>query len=121
MRALDWDNNFPINKYPLTTVYLSTENGSLPYANIGYLGLIGMLTGLSKHLSIGEKVWITKAHSEPTTRYGEPWTYVLRNVMQFGTDLESGLAIMKDASRTCTIHLGLASNVDHSFRMMNYA
>jgi hypothetical protein len=121
MRALDWDKNFPINKYALVTIYMPTEAGSNTYANIGYLGLIGMLTGVSEKLSIGEKVWLPPKESVPTTRYGEPWTYVLRNVMQFGNDLASANQILRQSHRTCSIHLGIGSSVDHSFTMQLYS
>lgn len=50
---------FPINKYPLITVYNSNEEGSIPFANIGYAGIIGSITSVnSKGVSISEKVWI---------------------------------------------------------------
>lgn len=121
MRALDWDKNFPINKYPLITVYQGTAPGSFRFANVGYLGLIGVLTGISEHVSIGEKVWINPAGSVATTRYGQPWPYVLRDVLELSDGLNKANQIMLEAKRTCTLHLGVASREDKSFRMYQYA
>jgi len=40
------------------TVYMPTEEGSVPFANIGFAGLVGSLTAMNKNgVSIGEKVW----------------------------------------------------------------
>jgi hypothetical protein len=59
LRGLDWDAFAPINKYPSVILYEPTEEGSSPFANIGYLGLIGTLTAMSKAgISAGEKVMI---------------------------------------------------------------
>jgi hypothetical protein len=61
LRALDWDAFAPINKYPTVILYEPTEEGSSPLANIGYVGLIGSLTAISKQgISVGEKVMIVK-------------------------------------------------------------
>jgi exportin-7 len=53
MRSLDWDAGNPMSNYPLITVYHPSEPGAHKHANIGYLGLIGVLTGMSETLSIG--------------------------------------------------------------------
>jgi hypothetical protein len=80
MRALDWDAENPINKFPIVVVYHPSESNTQMHANIGYVGLIGVLTGMSPKISIGEKVWITH-HDVKMTRYGTPWTYVLRDLL----------------------------------------
>jgi len=46
LRGLDWSADAPINKYPLITIYHSTEPGSHPFSNVGYTGLIGALTAV---------------------------------------------------------------------------
>ena len=56
-RGLDWDHNAPVSNYPAIVIYEPSEPGSNTFANIGFLGLIGSLTGMSKNgISIGEKV-----------------------------------------------------------------
>lgn len=36
-----------INKYPAIIVYHSTEKGSIPFANIGYAGIVGSITAFN--------------------------------------------------------------------------
>jgi len=85
-RALDWDSNAPLNKYPLIAIYKSSEQGSIPYANIGYAGLIGVLTGVNAEgVAIAAKVWVPRKGSETlkpkATYFGKPWAYVLKDLL----------------------------------------
>jgi hypothetical protein len=43
------------------------------------------------------------------TRYGNPWTYVLRDVLYDAKNISTALAILTNTHRTCAIHLGLGS------------
>ena len=121
MRALDWDSKNPISKFPLITVYHPSDPQLQVHANIGWVGFVGVLTGMSKKLSIGEKVWIPPKGSVKMTRYGNPWIYVLRDLLYDAVDLDSALSILSTTHRTCAIHLGLGSTDDHSFRMFEYS
>jgi hypothetical protein len=79
LRALDWDASAPVSKYPSIIIYDSVEPNSNVFANIGFLGMVGALTAISKNgISVGEKVFYsndpTKFPVEPeTTYYGKPW------------------------------------------------
>ena len=53
MRALDWDAANPINKYPIITVYHPSDKNLNKHANLGWIGFIGALTGVSEKVSIG--------------------------------------------------------------------
>ena len=117
VRSLDWDYKNPISKYPVMIVYHPSDPKLHAHANFGWAGFVGSMTGVSQHLSLGEKVWIPPKHSVKTTRYGNPWTYVIRDVLYDANDLKSALKILYTTERTCSIHLGLASATDHSFRM----
>jgi hypothetical protein len=126
LRALDWDSLAPIANYATVTVYHPNasyegyaENfhkyykqqncTSHTFANFGYIGLIGSLNAYSEaSIGIGEKVWITK-EKDITTRFGNPWTYVLRDVVQFADSIDSALTMLANAHRTCSIHLGVGS------------
>lgn len=66
-------------------------------------------------------MWYPPAKSVKTTRYGNPWTYVLRDVLYDAHDLSTALTLLTNTKRTCAIHLGLGSKEDHSFRMLEYA
>ena len=52
------------------------------------------MTGMSTKISIGEKVWIPKKGSVQMTRYGNPWTYVFRDVLYDAQNLASALQIL---------------------------
>ena len=130
LRALDWDALAPIASFATVTIY--HPNASYPgyaehfhkyykerdykshaFANFGYIGLIGTLSAYSEaSVGLGEKVWITKEKGI-TSRFGNPWTYVLRDVVQFAHSIDSALTMFTNARRTCSIHLGLGA-VDRS-------
>lgn len=121
MRALDWDAANPINKYPIALVYHPTGAGLNKHVNFAWIGFVGSLTGVSQKVSIGEKVWLPPKNSVKMTRFGNPWTYVLRDILYDADNLPEALDILINARRTCAIHLGIASAPDHSFRMLEYS
>lgn len=45
------------------------------------------------------------------TRFGNPWTYVLRDILYDATDMKSAIKILTETPRTCAIHLGIASTI----------
>jgi len=55
------------------------------------------------------------------TRYGNPWTYVFRDLLYEAKDLKSAITLLTNTHRTCAIHIGLGSLEDHSFRMFEYS
>lgn len=127
LRALDWDTFAPINQFPTVIFYDSTEKGSQPFANIGYLGSIGTLTAISKiGISAGEKVMIVNDPSfypeDPQISYfGKPWMFVLRDTVQFSNSLADVEKNLQTSARTMKIHGGWGSLPDKTFRGMNYA
>ena len=68
-------------------IYEPSEEGSNTFANVGFLGLIGSLTGISKNgITVGEKVMIDRNPTSypiapTTTYYGKPWMFVLRDAL----------------------------------------
>jgi len=64
LRTLDWQPTATVNEFPAVIIYQPSEVGSNVYANIGYLGLVGSLTAMTKNgITIGEKVMIPKAEA----------------------------------------------------------
>jgi hypothetical protein len=108
-----------MSKYPAIIAYQPPE-GENKHANFGWVGFVGLLTGVSEKMSIGQKVWIAKGQVK-TTRYGNPWTYVLRDVLYSANNVQQALEILTNARRTCSVHLGLGFKYEHTFRMMLYA
>lgn len=106
LRALDWSVDAPMNKYPAVMIYEPSEPGASPTANIGYLGLIGSITGISKlGISVGEKILIdrdgTLWNPRPTTTYfGKPWTFVTRDTIMFSKNHNDVYNSLNSAPRT---------------------
>ena len=123
MRSLDWDKNATIVNYPTITIYHKNSDDSVrAYANIGYAGLVAVLTGFSTEIGVGEKVWYSKKEEKiETTRFGEPWNYVLKDMLRYGKDLDSAISVLKKAKRTCKIHLGIGSFKELAYRGILYS
>ena len=51
---------------------------------------------------------------------GQPWMSVLKDVAQTATDLDSALAIVEDANRTCNLIIGLGSGKDGTYTNAMY-
>lgn len=78
MRNLDWEANTGINKNKLITVWKIT--GTIPHATLGYPGIIGALTGMSK---AGLTVHEAGLDSMRETELGFQWTLRLRYIMMY--------------------------------------
>lgn len=53
MRALDWDAQNPMNKYPIAVIYHPSNKSWYPHVNFAWAGFVGSLTGFSSKISIG--------------------------------------------------------------------
>jgi len=114
LRALDFDNNAYVANFPLATIYFPTEEGSNPHATFGFSGMIGAISGYSNKIAISEKVWLPTT-TDPNSLFGEPFVYILRDLLQFGNDLQSSVDLIFKAPRTCTVHVGIGSRADNAF------
>ena len=120
LRALDWEAHAPISKFPLIAVYHPTEPGSVPFANIAWVGFVGSLTGYSS-AKIGVSERLRGGPSDTMTRFGKPWTYALRDVLQFSKTIDDALNNLNQTDRTCSIYLGIGSSVNNTYRIIEYA
>jgi hypothetical protein len=114
LRALDWQFNAYMVNFPEAIIYFPTEAGSNPFATFGFTGMIGAISGYSNKVAISEKVWLPQSTAYKS-ELGEPFAYVLRDILQFGNDLESSIGIVSEAKRTCRIHVGIGAHKDNSF------
>eukprot|EP01100_Stratorugosa_tubuloviscum_P011155 TRINITY_DN492_c1_g1_i3.p1 TRINITY_DN492_c1_g1~~TRINITY_DN492_c1_g1_i3.p1 ORF type:complete len:429 (-),score=178.08 TRINITY_DN492_c1_g1_i3:40-1326(-) len=119
LRALDWDTTGPFQKYPLWLVY--HPNDGHKFGMLTWSGFIGALTGYSNaSMGICEKVWIT--HRERDNRKGIPFTFLLRDILQWDKDIDDSLSRIASASRTCTIYIGLGqSEKPIQFKALEYS
>lgn len=124
LRALDWNPDAPVNKYPLITIYFPNEDNGNIFANIGYLGMIGTLTAFSKsQIAISQKVWIPNpANSSIHWSYiGQPWTFVLRDIAQTTNTLQEAVDLMFNTKRTIMNMFGIGSGQSKEFEGVEYA
>lgn len=90
LRALDWDFDGPFRKHPAIIVYhpSSPEVGNT-FANIGFTGWLGMLSGVNEHkMAISE---IGVSYPDPSfgkeSRIGNVFTFLMRDVIQYDRNL----------------------------------
>merc|ERR1712113_159553 len=80
----DYDTEGPFKDYPQVTVYHPTEEGASPFANIGWPGSIGVLSGFNSHrMGISEigasfpddSFGQGTENTPPEKVRGEPWMF----------------------------------------------
>lgn len=119
LRTLDWEEHAPMSRFPVVAVYHSTEPGSVPFTNLAWAGFIGSLTGFSTHIGFGERLRGGPANT--MTYFGKPWTYVIRDTLQFSKTIDDAIYSLKTAARTCSVYLGVGSKVNNTFRIVQYS
>eukprot|EP00054_Salpingoeca_dolichothecata_P003339 m.26484 g.26484 ORF g.26484 m.26484 type:complete len:436 (-) comp13773_c0_seq2:137-1444(-) len=131
LRALDWDTDGPFQNFPQITVYHPTPgtNNGHAFANIGWTGWIGSITGMSStQMAISE---IGVAFPDSTfgreSRFGIPFTFLLRDILQFDESLSQAQERITNAARTCDLILGVGdgkakmfSGVQYSYSVANF-
>lgn len=61
------------------------------------------------------------ADASTMTRFGKPWTYALRDVLQFSKTIDDALNNLINTDRTCSVYLGIGSSVNNTYRLIEYA
>ena len=123
LRALDWDLQGPFRKYPLAIVYHpSSPKYGNAWLNIGFVGWIGVLSGVNEHqLAVSE---IGVSYPDNTfgkeSRFGNPFTFVLRDVLQWDKTLNQSVHRMQTTKRTCNLILGVGDG-KNEFRAFQYS
>jgi len=104
----------------LLLVHFPTEKGSHAYAQLSWAGFVGALTGVSSApLGINEKVWL--GYEGEYARMGQPFTFVLRDILQFDSTNEDAVTRMRDAPRTCAIYAGVGNAAENKFEAAEYS
>jgi len=117
LRALDWDTDTPLQQWPMVLVYHPTNGNA--FATLTWAGFTGALTGWSQSgMSICEKVWIS--YKGKQNRAGIPFHFLLRDILQFDTTIDAALARIWNATRTCSIWIGLGDS-SNTFNAVSYS
>jgi isopenicillin-N N-acyltransferase like protein len=126
LRALDWDCGAGLQDYPLVTIY-HPSNTSLgyPFANIGWTGWIGTLSGMSSNKIGISEIGISYPDYPPyfgdETYDGIPFVFLERQIVQYGKSVADAISIISDANRTCRLMLGVADANAQTARLVQYS
>jgi hypothetical protein len=120
LRALDWDTSVAARLTPTVTVYHPEEGNGQPFINIGWAGWIGGLTGMSSaKMGISEiGVYFPTGDFGNMSRHGYPFTFMLRDILQFDPTLEAALNRVGHANRTCDLLFGVGDGKSATFNGM---
>jgi len=121
LRALDWGTTNPFRKFATLTVYHPIENSGNghEFATLGWCGLLGSLTGYSRYVGAGEKVWIH--YNGTDVRAGIPWNFLFRDMLQFDKSVEQAITRINNAHRTCSVFLGIGDHGTGNFKAVEYS
>ncbi len=103
MRALDWDMTTPLMLCPAVTVFHPDADNGHAWASLSWMGFVGALTGMSE-----VKLGISEKHGDPDfggkdSRIGNPFHFVLRDILQFDQTLDDATNRMVNTRRTCSV------------------
>jgi len=121
LRSLDWDTDGPFPKFPAVIVY-HPDNGH-PFANVGWIGWIGSMTGMSSlQTAISEiGVYFEDASWGEESRFGYPFTMVLRDILQFDNSVDDATSRLINTPRTCDLLFGVGDGKVSEFNGYQYS
>jgi len=119
LRALDWQVDGPFQKYPAIIVYHPQQGNGQAFAIVGWGGFIGTVTGFgSAPIGLSQKVWYD--YNGTYDRSGVPFHFLLRDVLQYDTEIDDAINRINAAERTCAIWIGLG-DYSNQFRAIEYS
>jgi hypothetical protein len=94
-RVLDYAIDWGLQEHAV--VVIAEPDGAIPFVNVTYAGFIGSVTGMNaQHVSVGEMGGGGLGHWA-----GVPMSFLVREVLERGKDLDTAIAIFRDSPRTC--------------------
>ncbi|XP_006823777.1 protein dcd1A-like [Saccoglossus kowalevskii] len=123
LRALDWDIDGPFKNHPQVTVYHPESTNGHTFANVGWSGWIGSITGMSDRQMAISEIGVVDADASwgSESRIGVPFTYLLRDVLQYDNTLDDSINRIANAHRTCDLLLGVGDAKLNTFRGVAYS
>jgi len=125
LRALDWDVDGPFRNHPEIVVYHPTPNtnNGHAFANVAWAGFVGSITGISSQQMAISEIGVSFPDSTfgKESRFGVPFTYLLRDILQFDADLAATEEHLRSASRTCDLIFGVGDGKTKEFRSVQYS
>lgn len=105
-------------------------NGGHAYAQVGWPGSIGALSGFSEaQLGISEigayyaddSFGQGTANTPPEKVHGKPWMFVLRDVLQYSDSLEQAVSDIQNSNRTCNLIIGVGDGEENMVNGIEYS
>jgi len=123
LRSLDWDTDGPFPKYPAVVVYHPNSDNGHAFANVGWTGWIGSITGMSSiQTAISEiGVYFADASWGEESREGYPFTYILRDLLQYDYGVDDATNRLANADRTCDLLFGFGDGKKSEFKGYQYS
>lgn len=107
-RNLDWNKDTGLNKYKLVMVTVPND-GSIPSANLGFVGLYGTLAGMS---AAGLTLHEANLEELKISFQGFPWVLRVRFIMEFAKDIVSARQLWDATNNTVGFNHMIASAPD---------
>jgi len=122
LRALDWDMNGPFQDFSGITVY-HPNDGTNAHANIGFVGFIGGLTGISSTQMGISEIGVSYPDSSfgDESRIGVPFIFLLRDILRYDRTVDDSITRMSNAKRTCDLILGVGDGKLTEFKGFGYS
>jgi len=119
LRALDWAMG-PYVKYPAVMVYHPNEGDGHSFSYMSFPGFLGAIDGYSSAgVGLSDKYWYH--YNGSYSRIGNPWNFVLRDILQYDTNKEDAIARIYNTNRTCAFFLGIGDSKSMTFDIVEYS
>ncbi len=97
LRVLDYGGGFGLEKRPLITVYHSTRTNENTFIDIGWIGFVGLVSGMNEKGVATSEMGFGNPPGE--TLAGEPMIFLLKRVLRHADTAEGAASIIRAARR----------------------
>ena len=119
LRVLDYGAGSGLEKHPLITVYTATRPGENTFVNVGWVGFIGLVSGMNeKKVAISEMGMGTQPGE---TLCGEPMITLLKRVLRHADSAEAATSIIRSAQRNNAYTYGIGDGKGGAFGLVTSA
>lgn len=109
-RNFDWEAS-PVFDRDRILVFYEPSRG-IPFASLSWAGMSGVVSGMNK---AGLSLTINGARGRPPVRCGIPVSLLARRVLQYASDIDGAVAIVRDAPTFVSEMFLIGSRVDGRF------
>jgi len=113
----------PFRDYPQLTVYHPNPGNGQAFVNVGYAGFIASFSGMSVSNMGTSEIGVYYADDTfgRESRRGIPFTYLLRDILQWDMSYQDSINRITNANRTCDLILGVGDGTNVQFRGIEYS